>query len=60
MIDIRLVPESEMNSMCRLLIKEITAYYQIPENQKKYEEWYLKKFGVMPTEASYMKSPKSI
>lgn len=55
MIDIKLVPESEMKSMCRLLADKIIAHYQIPENQKRFEERCLKKYGRIATDASYMR-----
>lgn len=55
MIDIRLVPDSEMKSMCKLLAEKMIAHYQIPENQKRFEEKCLKKYGKVPTNASYMR-----
>lgn len=56
MIDIRLVPDSEMKSICKLMIKGMTEFYKNPENQKRYEEWHLNKYGELPKNASYMRS----
>ncbi len=38
-IDINKVPESDLNVMARSLITSVTAFFEDPENQRKFEEW---------------------
>jgi len=58
MIDIKQVPEHALDALVRPLITVIRAYYDDPENQRKYEEWYLAKHGHYPANASYMNTEK--
>lgn len=55
MIDVKKIPQFELDILSKPLIPKITEFYNNPENQKEYEEWHFKKYGHYPTNASYMK-----
>lgn len=35
-----------LNSLARLVYRKAQAWYRVPENRAKYEEWHLKEYGV--------------
>lgn len=55
MINIQEVPKDQMNSLSKVVLSAVTRFYENPENQRRFEEWHLSKYGVLPTNASYMK-----
>lgn len=38
-VNINEIPESDMNVMARSLITSVTAFFDDPENRRKFEEW---------------------
>lgn len=38
-ININDIPESDINVMARGLIQSITAFYEDPENVRRFQEW---------------------
>lgn len=43
MSDISTTPTWELNHFCSWLVKGVEAYYENPENQRRYEEWLKEK-----------------
>lgn len=45
--------DRQIDELARLLVgmvDSIREFYDNPQNQKAYREWYLKKFGCLPPE----------
>ncbi|MDD7390035.1 MAG: hypothetical protein PUG60_10400 [Lachnospiraceae bacterium] len=38
-ININAIPEADMNVMARGLLASITAFYEDPENMRRFQEW---------------------
>ena len=38
-ININAIPESDINVMARGLLASITAFYEDPENMRRFQEW---------------------
>ena len=53
-VDMNKVPAGALNALCRGLSKNISKFFENPDNQRAFEEWHTLTYGRPPQEASYM------